>query len=332
MTPPPVLTATGKVTDKAGHAAPMSTTFEVTGPPAQSMLIGVNEGRISELETALAGPKLQARRTYDGDVDDVLASIRADAAAGRKLSMPSFTSWPTQFNLDRLMDSIESPTLLTYQHEEDNGPKVPPDTFKLRMEAAFDAAEASGNPNVRVGPLLTGDPWRTNETGTSTRKAIKFMPDRMHVNMVDVYRYARDPGDIADPTLGFPPLRTIGWLLGEETDAGAPKPGGGIVKWSTDHGVPIAVGEINAHPYRSDRQNRPRFYRDAFAYLRAVPCRCVVACIFHSPLGGHGPWLVHKLPVYTTNESDPARLGGDPDPDSLAAFKTELQAAIAAAA
>lgn len=302
---------------------------ELRGTP--TMLVGANEGRIPELEAALAGPKLQVRRSYDGTVDDVIASVNADKAAGRLMSMPSFTSWPTASTLARLMDSITLPTLLTYLHEIDNGPKLDPPTYKARMNAAYDAAEASGNPNVKVGPLLTADPWRTNNS-VGVRNAIQYMPDRMHVNMVDFYRYARDPGDTPDPTLGFPPLRSPGWLLGEEKDDGSPKPGGGIVTWSQQRGVPIAVGEFNAHPYRSNLQNRPQWYRDAFAYLRAIPSvggqpGCLAACIFHSPFGAHGPWLVHKFPVYTTDERDPARLGGDPDPDSLAAFKAELIAA-----
>lgn len=296
--------------------------------PAGGMLVGANEGRIPELENALNGPEIQVRRAYDISIDDVLTTISQDKAAGRSMAFPSFKAWPTNPDeLKRLAGSIEFPTCLTYEHEEDNGPKVPIPTYKQRMNDLYDAVEDAGNPYVKVGPLLTGDPWRT-KNASGVLNALQYMPDRMHANFVDIYRYARDPGDIADPTLGYPPLRSAGWLLGEEKDDGSPKPGGGIVTWSTQRDVPIAIGEFNAHPFKSNKQNRPNWYRDTFAYLRNVPCGCLAACIFHSPFGAHGPWLVHKFPVYTTDERDAARLGGDSDPDSLAAFKAELVAAI----
>ena len=283
-----------------------------------TLLLGANLARYAELETALGVP-MDICRSYASGVSDALSKITADKAAGR-VSWVSISSWPTTADITRLMDTITSPVMLTYLHEEDLGPKVAIATFKSRTATLWDASQS--NPNVQVGPILTHTPY-LNQTHAQYYQTGKF-----DFVGVDAYRFWRQDGSLPDPKVGgVGQNRSIGYLLGEENANGTPKAGGGAATFAAANGVPIAIGEFGAHPFTTDHSNRPIWLAQTIAWLRAH--NASAACYFHYQIGESGPWLLDRFHVYTTDPNDPARLTGASDPDSLAAFRNEFQGAAA---
>lgn len=272
----------------------------LAGTSQPTLMLGANEGRFAEVETALARP-LNIRRSYGSTVADVVASSRADKAAGRA-SWVSFTTWPTPTALAGAISSITNLTLLTYLHEVNNGPKLDAPTFRRRHDALHNAALS--NPLVKVGTILTADPFRSNSYQ-------QWMPTRSDFVGVDGYRFWRQPGSPADPKTGTTgQSRSLQWICGDGPAYAASK------------GIPFAIGEFGAHPFTTDTANRPTWLTESVAWLRSIDA--LAACYFHSQLGESGPWLLDRFHIYTVNETDPARLTGVRDPASLAAFRAEL--------
>jgi hypothetical protein len=291
--------------DRAGHTTTRTVPFTVIAPPSQTLLLGASQAAYSELETAL-GAKMAIRRWYGGAMPDHVSKCAPavqDQQAGRA-SWASFTSIPDAATAQAFFDSVTHRMLVTYLHEVNEGPKTDPATFKATNTLLHDAA--AGNPLVLIAPILTANPYRTGDY-------LQWVdnPDDFDVLAIDAYHYQRPPGSPPDPkTNSLGTARTMQYLLGA-----APT-------YAASIGKPIAIGEFGFHPWPTDPQRRPNWLVESVAYLKSL--NAVAACYFHSGKGSSGPWWLDKYPVYTVDENDPARSGGDPDPDSVNAFRSLL--------
>lgn len=288
--------------------------------PTNHMLIGVNQGRMTQLLPKLTGKKLEVRRSYGGGADSCVTLANEDKAAGR-VGWVSMSSWPGDAALDAFLKKFTSKTMLTYGHEVDLVKKEVTDAaeFKRRHNLLYDRAKAV-NPLVEVGPIFTANPFRTGSASNGT-PITSWIPDRMHFLGIDAYHLQRPPGSTPDPKTGnLGTARNMQYLLGEQKSDGTAKQG--AVYHATQHGVKIAIGEYGFHPDPAKPQYRPDWLKATDAYLKSVGCKA--AAYFHSPLGASGPWVIDQYHVFTADEKDPARLTGKADPDSLAAFKALL--------
>lgn len=203
----------------------------------------------------------------------------------------------------------------TYIHEVDND-KLGSNTAAQFTSACariwnIKNANAQNPSNVSVGPILTAGPYRANTYQ-------QYYPSGGQFDFVgaDPYRFARDVNDpsyIPDPkTGGAGTKRTMQYLVGD------------MPAFAQAQGKPVAIGEYGAHTWSSDINERARWLNETDLFLAAN--NCIVACYFHSPRGGSGPWLIDRFHTYNSDENSPVRLTGAADPTSMQAFADILAA------
>jgi len=291
------------------------------------MLVGANDSDWSSLQTAMQAVNSKARvqiiRRYDGSFPSAFSSSSAQQDVGLRATWLSFSS-PSVANVlsgaaDATIASFFASVpsshrlLVTWIHEVDNN--------KLGSSTAQDyaagvsriwslkQANAQNPANVSFGPILMGTTYYTGQNYAN------YYPTDGHFDFVgiDPYRFVRDASDpyyLPDPkTGGTGTARTMAYLCGN-----APA-------LCSQYSKPIAFGEYGAHPFTSNHQVRPQWLSETDAFMRNLPNGTMASCYFHAKYGESGPWYVDRFHHYTTDASDPLRVGtpGD-DPDSLAVF------------
>jgi hypothetical protein len=240
----------------------------------------VNQGRISWV--SYSGPSINAINS--GTEDARLASYFASIPATHK-------------------------HYVTFLHETNNN-KLGSNTAAEFVSACVRIwnsknANAATPGNVKVGPILTAEPYRNNTYQ-------QYFPSGGQYDFigVDPYRFARDPNDpnyLPDPkTNSAGTKRTMEYLVGS------------LPSFSLSEGKPWVVGEFAAHPWPTATSERANWLNQTDAFFKQT--NCIAAAYFHSPRGPSGPWLIDRFHVYTTNEGDPLRLTGGTDSISLNAF------------
>lgn len=290
------------------------------------MLLGVSEIAFSTLQTSMTNinpnAKLQVRRSYDGVFPNAWSSCKGQQDVGQKRASWISFSGPdiNQINngsfdltLRQFFASIPitHTAMVTYKHEVNNAGKLGTNTPQQFGQAqariwSIKQSYAKDPSMVKVGIILTAEPYRngTFEAYYPTAGEYDFVG-------ADPYRFWRPPGSPPDPKTGtLSQDRSMAWLLGM------------LPSWADSKGKPAAIGEYGAHPFPGSPANRPDWLNATDAYLRSI--NCLAASYFHSHKGASGPWMLDKYHVFTTDENDPLRQTGNPDPDTMNAFASLL--------
>ena len=295
-------------------------------PAPETMLLGTSEVGYVDLQAALndvnINAQLQVRRSYDNTFPTSWSNCSGQQDVGKQRaswisfsnpSIPQINSGSYDTILQQFFASIP-PThtaMVTYKHEINNNNKLNGSTQAEFAQAhariwSIKQNYAQNVNNVKVGIILTAEPYRTDSFQG-------YYPTNGEFDFAaaDAYRFWRPPGSPPDPkTGGLGQSRPMSWLLGD------------LPAWAASQGKPIAIGEYGAHPFPGDPSNRANWLSETDTYLRNQ--NCLAAIYFHSFRGESGPWWLDRYHTFATDENDPVRQNGAPDPDSMNVFSSLL--------
>lgn len=311
----------------SGSAAALVPSVTGGSSGLQPMLVGASWSYYESLDSTLSNPTgsksggtntgMSVRRVYETAGWPVSGNSFANSAAAADVTtrtcasmwsmsdtswIPTFATGSQNSNLTAFFDSIPAGHRFyaIFWHEVDqhtSGWTVTQyqDAF-ANIRAALEASTADRS-LVKAGGLLTSGAFRNGDGDTYFDSNHDFVG-------IDFYHYY-DP-DPASPFYGQYSPRTASYLAGD------------AVSKAQALDVPLIVGEISIHPDPANAAYRPGLIADDFAYLDGVDCQAV--CWFHSYVGSRGPWWLDSYPNWSNTQDHTS----NPDPDSLAAYRTVL--------